>query len=54
VAEAAEEEGLVVAYPAGADPGDQVHDLDGIFAAVGQLPALQVGPQPLGGVELGG
>jgi hypothetical protein len=54
VAEEAKEEGLVVADAASPDSGDEVHYLDGVLAAVGQLPAFQVGPQPLGRVEVGG
>ncbi len=53
VAKEAEEQSLVASDAAGADARDQVDGLDLVFAAVGQLPSLQVGPQTLDRVELG-
>ena len=50
----AEEEILVMAYSLDASPGRPDRLIQGLGAEVGQLLTLEIGPELLNGVELGG
>src|SRR5262245_39906904 len=52
LAEEAEEQATVAAYAICAEARDEAQCLHSGLAAVGQLPALEVGPEPLGRVQL--
>src|SRR5262245_12816161 len=52
IAEEAEEQMAVAADAVGGEMRGEVHRSHVGLAAVGQLPALEVGPEPLGGVQL--